>query len=363
MSKQLDRQQNVVLRKHDELAKLNKELAREQAKIAPLQKKILSAQSAIQSTKSESAIKSRMREIQRANKSIADIQSKCANIYQKIAQKEKELVTAEKNYRNEEARASRRRVEEEKKRQQQLIRQTDEIQGTIRRYGYEQVQIRRDVERLQALPNKITVLFMASNPTSTVRLLLDEEARAIQQQIRLSEYRDSIQFETRWAVRTSDILQAINETNPTIVHFSGHGTQTGELVFLNAAGAESIVSKEAITAAMATSSDTVRLVVFNACFTESQATSVVKHIDVAIGMADSIGDDAARIFAAQLYSAIGFGQTLQIAFDQALAQLQLEGILGDSIPKIYSRNGIDLNEMILVRPEHIDLCKQVDEWQ
>jgi hypothetical protein len=355
MSPQLNSYRNAVLRKRDELVKLNNELAREQEKISPLQRRILSAQSTIQRTKSESTIKSKLREIERANKLIADIQSKCGTVYRKIAQKEKELATAETNFRNEEAKVSRRRAEEEKKRQQQLLRQTGEIQGTMRRYEHEQAQMKRDIGRLQALPQKITVLFMASNPANTVALKLDEEARAIQQQIRLSEYRDSIQFETRWAVRTSDILQAINETNPTIVHFSGHGTQSGELLFLSAGGTERIVTKEAITAAMATSSDTIRLVVFNACFTESQATSVVKHVDAAIGMTDSIGDDAARIFAAQLYASIGFGRTLQTAFDQAIAQLQLEGFLDDSVPRIYSRNGIDLDKMILVRPEEADL--------
>ena len=48
----------------------------------------------------------------------------------------------------------------------------------------------------------------------------NEEARSIQQKIRMADYRDSIRFESRWATRSGDILQAINETNPTIVHFS-----------------------------------------------------------------------------------------------------------------------------------------------
>ena len=82
-----------------------------------------------------------------------------------------------------------------------------------------------DVEYLKAVPNHITVLFLAANPTNTPQLRLDEEARAIQNKIRLSDYRESVKFESRWATRSSDILQAINETNPTIVHFSGHGTE------------------------------------------------------------------------------------------------------------------------------------------
>ena len=104
----------------------------------------------------------------------------------------------------------------------------------------------------------------------------------------MSEYRDSVRFESRWATRASDILQAINETNPTIVHFSGHGAPSGELALLNPDGSTKTVTKEAITMAMSTASDTIRLVVFNACFSETQAQSVVEHIEAAIGMSDSI---------------------------------------------------------------------------
>ena len=51
-------------------------MAKEQAKIAPLQKKIISAKGAISRTKSQSTIKSKLNEIERAEKSISDIQKK-----------------------------------------------------------------------------------------------------------------------------------------------------------------------------------------------------------------------------------------------------------------------------------------------
>ncbi|MBW4829201.1 MAG: hypothetical protein KZY61_12175 [Clostridiaceae bacterium] len=52
---------------------------------------------------------------------------------------------------------------------------------------------------LQSVPEKITVLFMASNPMNSKSLRLDEEVRLIQEMIRKSEHRDSVRFETRWA--------------------------------------------------------------------------------------------------------------------------------------------------------------------
>lgn len=348
---QLDTYRNALLKKQEEISKLNQDLAKEHAKLAPLHKKILSAKDAISHTKSQAIMKSKLNEIERAEKSIADVQKKCGDIQKKIAQKEKERANAEKNYRNEEAKINKKAMELEKKRQQEAKRQAAAFERSLKEYKNTQSHMQLEIEQLKAIPEKITVLFLAANPKDTKQLSLDEEARSIQEKIRLSEYRESVHFESRWATRASDILQAINETNPTVVHFSGHGSRSGELVLLNPDGSQTTVTKEAITTTMATASSKIRLVVFNNCFSEAQAQNVVKYIEAAIGMSDSIRDDTACTFAAQLYSSIGFGHSLQTSFDQALAELQLEGIPGEDIPKLYARDDVNLNELILVRPD------------
>lgn len=73
--------------------------------------------------------------------------------------------------------------------------------------------------------------------------------------------------------------------------------------------------------AMSTASDTIKLVVFNACFSESQVRSIVEHIEAAIGMSELIRDDTAYTFASQLYSSIGFGRSLRVSFNQAISEL------------------------------------------
>ena len=347
---QIDMYRSTLSRKRDELVKLKQDLAREQSKLAPLQRKIISANDAIRRTKNASTVNSKLREIEQANKSIADIQKRCGSIQDKIAKKEKEVATAEKNCQNEEAKLNKKAADAEKKRLQEAARQAAAFEASIQQQEEMQAQMQMEIERLKATPEKISVLFLAANPKDTPPLRLDEEARAIYERIRLSEYRDSVVFESRWATRSSDILQAINETNPTIVHFSGHGAQSGELALLNPDGTTKIVSKEAISMAMSTASDTIRLVVFNACFSEVQAQSVVNYVDAAIGMSTSIGDEAACVFASQLYSAIGFGLSLQTAFRQAIAQLMLEGIKEENTPKLYVKNGLAANDIVLVQP-------------
>lgn len=210
--------------------------------------------------------------------------------------------------------------------------------------------MQNQIEQLKKIPDTITVLFLASNPTDTQALRLDAECRAIQEMIRKSDYRDTIRFETRWAVRTSDLLQAINEVNPDIIHFSGHGAINRDLVFKNVNGQGKLVTKEAMAQTIMTLSDKVRLIFYNACFSAAQAEHIVEYVDATIGMNTSIGDEAALVFASQFYSSIGFGKNLKIAFNQAKVALMLEGIEEETTPELFVREGMQAENIILVKP-------------
>jgi len=135
-----------------------------------------------------------------------------------------------------------------------------------------------------------------------------------------------------------------------VIHFSGHGSDQSEIVFQDQSGQAKLVSKEAIVQTMAAASSDIQLVFFNTCYSREQAESVVCHVPAAIGMNTSIGDDAARVFAAQFYSAIGFGLSVKRAFEQGKAALMLEGIPEDKIPELYGGAGVDIDSLILVKP-------------
>ncbi|WP_233237285.1 CHAT domain-containing protein [Bordetella sp. LUAb4] len=204
---------------------------------------------------------------------------------------------------------------------------------------------------MSELPEKIVVAFFATDPAthSERRLLLDEEAREIQQKIRLSDHRDAVKLESRWALRPGDILQYMNELAPTIVHFSGHGTAEDELVLQDRNGDADYVSFERIVGTFELF-DSVRLVFFNTCHSYIQAAACTQYVDAAIGMNQAIGDTAARIFAAQFYSAIGFGKSIPNAFKQAKQALMLEGIPEASTPELHLRMGAEEVDLVLVKP-------------
>lgn len=62
-------------------------------------------------------------------------------------------------------------------------------------------------------------------------------------------------------------------------------------------------------------------------------------------------DEAARIFSAYFYSAIGFGFSVKKAFEQGKAALMLEGIPEEDTPELYVREGLNPNELIIVKPQ------------
>lgn len=337
----VDSERNNVLRKKNELNKLKIDLSKEQSKIAPLQKKIIDANTTIKRTKIQSTIKSKINEIERANKGINDATKKVGDIQKKIGQKEKELSELEKKLQKAE-------LAEKKKFEKESKMRFSEIDVALDEHSSRQEVMEHELAELKKLPQSITILFLASNPKGTGQLRLDEESRNIYERIRMSEYRDTIKFETRWAVRASDIFQAINETNPTIIHFSGHGCDNGDIVLENPDGSPKRITSDAISQVIATVSDNVRLVFFNACYSESQANKIVEYIDASIGMETSIGDEAACVFASQFYSSIGFGLSLETSFKQAVAALLLEGIPEDQTPKLYCKSDIDANNIYFV---------------
>lgn len=196
---------------------------------------------------------------------------------------------------------------------------------------------------------QIKVLFLAANPSSSTRLALDEEARAIEEKVRDSKHRDLVTVRTRWAVRPGDLQQAFLEDEPTVVHFSGHGGGNVGIVLAAAdPSEESLVGADALADLFRVLKDGIRVVVLNACFSEVQAKAIVAQIDFVVGMGDSIGDEAARVFAAAFYRGLAFGRTVHSAFELGINELKLAGLgAEDSIPQLLTRNGADADTALV----------------
>jgi hypothetical protein len=198
--------------------------------------------------------------------------------------------------------------------------------------------------------NKLKVLFLAANPHGTQPLQLDEEIRQITAKVRAAEYRDSLELVSRWAVRPDDLMQALLEVKPHVVHFSGHGSSAEELILLDDQGKPKPVRKEALVHLFRTLRDNVRVVVLNACYSRPQAEALVETIDCTVGMDRAIGDKAAIVFAASFYRAVGFGCSVKEAFELGKAALLLESIPEEKTPELLTRPGVDAAGLRLIAP-------------
>lgn len=200
---------------------------------------------------------------------------------------------------------------------------------------------------------KIKVLVLAANPVDedNERLALDEEIRNIREKIRASDYRDSLELVPWLATRPGDLLEALNEVKPHVVHFAGHGDERGRVLLVDESGKSKPLSGFQLAPLFAVVRDNLRLVFLNLCHSHSLARALTADIDFAIGMRGKMGDEAARIFAGGFYRAIGFGRSVQAAFDEGVAALTVEGALQGHVPQLFSRAGIDPSSVRLVSGE------------
>jgi hypothetical protein len=183
----------------------------------------------------------------------------------------------------------------------------------------------------------LTILFLASDPSDASSLRLGEESREIREKIQLGKRRDRIQIHQRMSVRPADISQALLDLEPRIVHFSGHGTRTGELCFENQVGEMHPIEPEALASLFEQFGGQVGCVVLNACFSEAQANAIARHIDYVVGMKQEIGDRAAIAFAIGFYQALGAGRSIEAAYKLGCAQIRLQSIPEHLTPVLVKR--------------------------
>lgn len=171
----------------------------------------------------------------------------------------------------------------------------------------------------------VKILFLAADPTDGARLRLGQELREIRERLQLSRDRQRFILESRESVRPGDLTQAIFDVNPQIIHFSGHGSQSGELCLENSQGTIHSVTPAALSALFKLMSGQVACVILNACYSHIQAKAISRHVPYVIGMSKEISDDAATIFSVGFYKALGADRPIPEAHNYGCAELLLQG--------------------------------------
>jgi formylglycine-generating enzyme required for sulfatase activity len=168
------------------------------------------------------------------------------------------------------------------------------------------------------------ILILASNPRKDLNL--DREIRDLKGVIEKSRDREQFEVEDELAVQVGNLQNLLLKHRPQIVHFCGHGSGKQGLVFESDGNGEQWVRTEALSELFRLYSQrvSVECVLLNACYSEEQADAIVQHSNYVIGMRQAISDEAAIAFSKGFYLTLGYGCSIEQAFEFGCNAIQLE---------------------------------------
>jgi hypothetical protein len=166
------------------------------------------------------------------------------------------------------------------------------------------------------------ILFLSANPVRVATLDLEEELRNLELQLGAVKYRDQISLIARHAVQPDDLVRHVRAEKPTVVHFSGHGTEDG-IILRNDQGSYQPITGDSLRQFFTDRG--VELVVLNSCVSGIQAEAIVSAVPMVIGTTGALDDEAARRFTAAFYRTLGSGDTVKEAFRDGQDAVALHG--------------------------------------
>jgi hypothetical protein len=225
----------------------------------------------------------------------------------------------------------------------------------------------------RARKSRSVILFLAANPRDTSPLAIDQECAAIERELSMTAFRDDFELRSKWAVNVDELARHLLELAPTIIHFSGHGTGSepargtssaahrnvivddpgagcGGIYLHGEPAGSQLVTARALAMMINSATDSARVVVLNACYSEAQADELCTVVDCVVGMTGAIGDDAARSFAVGLYRALGNRRSVGNAVEHAVATLAALQLPDEHLPRCRTRVGVDANRIMLGPP-------------
>jgi esterase/lipase superfamily enzyme len=194
---------------------------------------------------------------------------------------------------------------------------------------------RQSLPRTSGRPKRI--LIIAANPIETDRLKLDEEVRLIKERLNEAATGREYKVEPEWAVRATDLSKFLMQHQPVIVHFSGHGSPTGDIVLENDVGKPALVGINHLADLFGILKGATECVVLNACYSLENASALTDYVECVVGMEKAIGDPSALRFAAGFYRGVAFGRNYREAFRLGCNEIDLTALPDSSVPHFTNR--------------------------
>jgi len=181
---------------------------------------------------------------------------------------------------------------------------------------------------------QIKILFLAANPEGTGQLNLEDEYNRIYEALNSRQAKGRFRLFRYWKVRRDELIELLRDYQPHILHFSGHGDNSGTIVLETGDGRRWDLDEQTLRAVLASAGNSVKLVCLNACFSHLSGQVLSRLVDCVIGMSTAVYDQTAITFSESFYRGLGNAESIQAAFDQARAQILLNAQQGQYTPQI-----------------------------
>lgn len=196
--------------------------------------------------------------------------------------------------------------------------------------------------RMRAKPGAkaARVAFLLASPSGAGAINVAMDYREADAAVRSSANRDKLELRPFPAAHVGTLLDALNEYQPDVVQFSGHGG--GEAILFDGAEIRSVggvaLDFSVAQKMLAATEKRPKLLVLTACKTVAGADIFLDTVPIVIAMSDDVSDWAAAFFSRRFYAALVSGQSIQNSFDQAKAYLAAEGLPDADLPTLIWRH-------------------------
>lgn len=209
-----------------------------------------------------------------------------------------------------------------------------------------------------------TILFLASEPTDHGRILANHEFNAIKESLRVGAAGRRIKLAFQFAVRLSDLIGALSEHRPRILHFANHGTRDGGLVFEDDSG-KAVQAPIQALAELISMFKGIECVVLNACYMQDLAEALIKQVRYVTGAKHQLSNPVAILFSRSFYGALGHGFPITDAYKFGSIEVKFANVSEDLVPRLHERHRGTPNvarrvALVAVEAEFTDDCDALE---
>lgn len=185
-------------------------------------------------------------------------------------------------------------------------------------------------------PEFLKILFFESNPKGTAVLNISSELKKIKKVLKIAISSKLLSLTDFGSTSFEDFRENIDEQNPNVIHFSGHGSAKKKaLLMLDAFEEADYISATKLERFFASLSKEVTCVILNACSTASVGLKIAKHVKYVIAMRDEVENMTAKSFSKGFYSALAKGKTIDTAFKKGRDEIFYNDHPDENIPVLF----------------------------